>query len=147
METYILFFNGNFKSRKDLEIFTAETFITSSSISSIKYIIEKRGSIIIIFNSQLDEEEIKEEIRTIFLDEPIKFYFLFNIKSLLDIKIPEEIKTMIYNEIPKDSVFFIEVFTRDADDFDIDEILEKIEKNGIKSLTKSEKNYLDNFKK
>jgi len=147
METYILFFSGNFKTRKDLELFTAGSFIKIPSIFSIKYIIEKRESLIAIFSSELEEEQLKEQISVTLEEEPIKFYFLFNIKSVIDQKLPKEIMTMIYNEIPRDSVFFIEVFTKDEDDFDIDEILEKIEKNGIESLTKSEKYFLDHFKK
>jgi len=147
METYILFFSGNFKTRKELELFTAGSFIKIPSIFSIKFIIEKRESLIAIFSSELDSELLKEEIRVGLENEPIKFYFLFNIKSLVDQKIPEEILVMIHNEIPKDSVFFIEVFARDEDDFDIDEILEKIEKTGVESLTKAEKYFLDHFKK
>lgn len=147
METYILFFSGNFKTRKELELFTAGSFITIPSIFSIKFIIEKRESLIAIFSSDLEEELLMEQIRTTLENEPIKFYFLFNIKSIMDQKLPDEIKNMIYNEIPQDSVFFIEVFTKDEDDFDIDEILEKIEKNGIESLTKAEKYFLDHFKK
>lgn len=147
METYILFFSGNFKNRKDLELFTAGSFIKIPSIFSIKFIIEKRESLIAIFSSELDEDMLKEDIRVALDDEPVKFYFLFNIKSIVDQKLPEEIITMIRKESPKDSVFFIEVFTRDEDDFDIDEILEKIEKKGIESLTKAEKYFLDHFKK
>ena len=147
METYILFFSGNFKTRKELELFTAGSFIKIPSIFSIKYIIEKRESLIAIFSSELDDELLKVEISEALKDEPLKFYFLFNIKSIIDQKLPEEILTMIHNEIPRDSVFFIEVFAKDDDDFDIDEILEKIEKNGIESLTKAEKYFLDHFKK
>ena len=147
METYILFFSGNFKTRKELELFTAGSFITIPSIFSIKFIIEKRESLIAIFSSELEEELLKEEIRVALEEEPIKFYFLFNVKSIIYQKLPEEIITIIYKEIPKESVFFIEVFTKDEDDFDIDEILEKIEKNGIESLTKAEKYFLDHFKK
>lgn len=147
METYVLFFSGNFKTRKELELFTAGSFIKIPSIFSIKYIIEKRESLIAIFSSELEDELLKVEISEALKDEPLKFYFLFNIKSIIDQKLPEEIITMIHNEIPRDSVFFIEVFTKDDDDFDIDEILEKIEKKGIESLTKAEKYFLDHFKK
>jgi len=147
METYILFFSGNFKTRKELELFTAGSFIKIPSIFSIKYIIEKRESLIAIFSSELEDELLKVEIIEALKDEPLKFYFLFNIKSIIDQKLPEEIITIIHNEIPRDSVFFIEVFTKEDDDFDIDEILEKIEKNGIESLTKAEKYFLDHFKK
>jgi hypothetical protein len=147
METYILFFSGNFKTRKDLELFTAGSFITMPSIFSIKFIIEKSESIIVIFNSELDTEQLKDNLRVFLENETIKFYFLFNLKSIIDQKLPEEIMNMIYNETPKDSVFFIEVFNKDISDFDIDEILEKIEKNGIESLSKAEKYFLDHFKK
>lgn len=147
METYVLFFSGNFKTRKELELFTAGSFITIPGIFSIKFIIEKRESLIAIFDSELEEELLKDQIRISLENEPIKFYFLFNLKSIIDRKLPEEIMNIIYNEIPKDSIFFIEVISKDEDDFDIDEILEKIEKNGIKSLTKAEKHFLDHFKK
>lgn len=145
METYILFLNGNFDDRKELEDFTSKSFVALTNVHSIKYLIEKNKSLVIIFDSDLDEGELLKDLDKVLSDESIKLFFLFNIKTMIGLKMPPEISKMMYNTIPRDSVFFIEII--DREDYDIDELLEKIDNLGIESLTKNEKKFLDNFKK
>ena len=145
METYILFLNCNFEDRKDLEDFTSKSFVSMVNIHSIKYIIEKNKSLVVVFDTDLDEGELLKDLDKVLSDESIKLFFLFNIKSMIGIKMPNEISKMMYDSIPKDSVFFIELINRE--DYDIDEILEKIDNLGLESLTKDEKKFLDSFKK
>jgi len=146
METYILFLNAAFKNKKEFENFTLKTFVTIPGIYSIKYLFENREFIVIMFNSEESVETLLDSIRTSLSYDVSKFYFLFNKKSVLDISLPPEIIMLIENEIPQESVFFIEVFHVDEINFDINEILEKIEKNGLESLSKEEKKFLDDFK-
>lgn len=145
METYILFLSGGFSTRKELDHFTTSVFVGMEGIFSIKYIFEKKDYLIVVFDSELDEDLLLGELQRTLFDETIKLYFLFNIRSMIGHKMPEEIKAMVDNNIPKDSVFFIEIFTRE--DYDIDDLLDKIEKHGIESLTSGEKKFLDSFEK
>ena len=144
METYILFLNGNFENRKELEDFTSHSFVSMVNVHSIKYIIEKNKTFTVIFDSDLLKEDLIKDLDKVLSDESIKLFFLFNIKDMIGIKMPNEISKMIYDVIPKESVFFIELINRE--DYDIDEILDKIDNLGLESLTKDEKKFLDNFK-
>ena len=61
--------------------------------------------------------------------------------------LPAQVKDFIFKPAEEDSIMRIEYtkHTKENPSMDLDELLEKIEKMGIESLTPEEKNFLDNF--
>ena len=69
----------------------------------------------------------------------LNYYFLFEKEGLVSAHLPKSYNDFIfkYREITPS--------VSNTPTLDLDEILDKIKKQGIKSLTEEEKNYLDNF--
>lgn len=147
MDRYLLFLNGFFNKREDIEYFSNFFIEKIKIVKSMKVIIENIETIILIFDSESEEETVFTEIDTFLSESEIKVSFLFNSKNLIGTKIPHEIKHILLNKTtPDDSIIFIEIVELEYD-LNLDEILEKIKNFGIKSLTNHEKKFLDNFKK
>lgn len=149
MNTYILFLYGSFEDREDIEFFCSEVF-PSDSIVSVKYIIENNQNIIVIFDSDKEKLELSNELYSFLTPEHIKFYFLFEREKLVTAHIPESMKDFIFKPVELEDVNVMKIeFQRgpkeDTPSFSLDDILEKIEKMGVTSLTPEEKNFLDNF--
>jgi hypothetical protein len=149
MNTYILFLYGSFEDREDIEFFCSEVF-PSESIVSVKYIIENNQNIIVIFDSDKEKLELSNELYSFLTPEHIKFYFLFEREKLVTAHIPETMKDFIFKPVELEDVNVMKIeFQRgskeDTPSFSLDDILEKIEKMGVTSLTPEEKNFLDNF--
>lgn len=150
MNTYILFLYGNFEDKDDIEFFCSDVF-PSESIVSIKYIIEDNRNIIVIFDSEKEKIELAKELHSFLTPEYIKFYFLFEREKMVTAHIPESMKDFIFKpgEIEEISIMKVDFRkpTTPTQSFTLDDILEKIEKMGVSSLTIDEKNFLDNFEK
>jgi|688.fasta_scaffold874190_2 hypothetical protein len=149
MNTYILFVYGNFEDREDIEFFCSDVF-PSESILSVKYIIENNQNIIIIFDSYKEKLELAKELYSFLTPEFVKFYFLFEREKLVTAHIPESMKDFIFKPVENEEINIMKVdFYRPKKDetpsFTLDDILDKIEKMGVSSLTPEEKNFLDNF--
>ncbi len=149
MNTYILFVYGNFEDREDIEFFCSDVF-PSESILSVKYIIENNQNIIIIFDSYKEKLELSKELYSFLTPEFVKFYFLFEREKLVTAHIPESMKDFIFKPVENEEINIMKVdFYRPKKDeipsFTLDDILDKIEKMGVSSLTPEEKNFLDNF--
>ena len=144
METYILYVFGSFETHDDVIFFISEVLPECDVIDHISYVIECSGSLIIIFQSETeDESEIIAELPKYVINENVKFYFIHRIKDMLSAYLPPELNEMIFkpktdttNELnsPIYSLTYL------------DEILDKIENQGIESLTDKEKKFLDDFK-
>jgi len=145
MNKFILFLNGFFTERLDIEEFSNNLIEGVKSMSSVKVIIENTESIILFFESDDDEKTLSEKLFNLISDSDIKLSFLFNSESIIGLKIPERMKYLINEKTPDGTMLIIEMMTIERD-YNLDEILEKIEKHGIKSLTKEEKKFLDDFK-
>lgn len=79
--------------------------------------------------------------------EHIKFYFLFEKESVYCAEIPEALRDFMFK--PQESshdAFKITIRKLDKK-HDLDEILEKIQDQGMDSLTEDEKKFLDEFGK
>ena len=149
MNTYILFVYGNFEDREDIEFFCSDVF-PSESILSVKYIIENNQNIIIIFDTYKEKLELAKELYSFLTPEFVKFYFLFEREKLVTAHIPESMKDFIFKPVENEEINIMKVdFYRPKKDetpsFTLDDILDKIEKMGVSSLTPEEKNFLDNF--
>jgi predicted metal-dependent TIM-barrel fold hydrolase len=146
MKLYILFIFGTFEDHQDLEFFCMEHF-TQVSEAGIKYVIESLGNCIIIFESEKDKETLVQDLKKTLDIEHIKFYFLFEKESVYCAEIPEALRDFMFK--PQESshdAFKITIRKLDKK-HDLDEILEKIQDQGMDSLTEDEKKFLDEFGK
>jgi hypothetical protein len=146
MNTYILFIFGSFDGHEEVEYFCTEVFPTSS-FNTIKYIIENTNNIIIIFNSEMEKDELSKELFTVMTPDHVKFYFLFERDSIVTAHVPQTMKDFIY-KISSENMMKIEFTATTVNPNPVmvlDHLLEKIDKDGVSSLTPEEKNFLDNF--
>lgn len=145
MKTFILFLYGMFDDSEDLEFFCTDVFGEVPKISSVRYIIEKSENVIIIFDSDEDYQTLSNELFEVLSNENVKFYFMFDRDTLVTAHLPNEVKDFIFKPEPTDKSISIEYTKPENNIMDLDQVLEKIEKTGIESLTLEEKNFLDNF--
>jgi len=144
MKTFILFIFGVFEDQEDIEYFCLDIFGSSDKISKVRYVIEKSQNIIIIFDSDTDYKTLSEEVYNLSFNDSIKFYFLVERDSLVSAHVPQAVKDFIFKPQTTDMFMKIE-YEKNRPSMDLDELLEKIEKMGVDSLTPEEKNFLDNF--
>lgn len=150
MKTYILFLFGNFDDHEDIEFFCMNVIAESKSVSSLKYVIDNLKNLVVIFDSNVKKEDLIDEIDLLLNNENVLFYFMFEKESLLTSYIPESMANLIFKPIELDNVLRIEVNrleNKDKKSINLDDILDKIEKSGLDSLTPDEKKFLDNFEK
>lgn len=145
MKTYLLFIFGVFEDQQDIEYFCMEILASSPMVKSVRYVIENSKNIIVIFDSDKEHNELSKELYSLLINDSVKFYFLFTRDNLVSAHLPMQIKDFIFK--PLTDLIGIKYNTSDEDSpqMDLDEVLEKIEKMGIESLTPEEKNFLDNF--
>lgn len=146
MNTFILFIFGSFDGHEEVEYFCTEVFPTSS-FNTIKYIIENTNNIIIIFNSEMEKDELSKELFSVMTPDHVKFYFLFERDSIVTAHVPQTMKDFIY-KLSSENMMKIEFTATNVNpnpEMVLDHLLEKIDKDGVSSLTPEEKNFLDNF--
>lgn len=147
MKTFILFIFGMFEDHEDVEFFCSEVLTESSTINSVRYVIENSQNIIIIFDSEMDYKTLSQDLYTILTTDNIKFYFIFDRDSLVTAHLPQMVKDFIFKPKGESSMIRIDYDKNTNLNMDLDELLDKIEQTGIDSLTPEEKNFLDNFAK
>lgn len=146
MKTYILFIFGMFEDHEDVQFFCSEILGASEVIDSVRYVIENSQNIIVIFNSEHEKEKLSKEVYDLLLNDSVKFYFLVERDALVSSHIPDTIRDFIFKPFKMTEVMRIEyVKNKHKPSMDLDQLLEKIEKMGVESLTPEEKNFLDNF--
>ena len=142
-----------FETPEEAEEFCSNHF-PNHLINDAKFIIEGSDNIIVIFDSDKSKSELATEFYSILTPDIIKFYFLYEIDKLITANIPETMKEFIFNHKKKvnddkGNLLIID-FKKPKfkqNDLNLDEILEKIDQNGVESLTTAEKDFLDNFNK
>lgn len=147
--SYMLFVYGTFEDHDEIEFFCMEVMAGLPSVESLKYVIEGSQNIIVIFDvkdGKDSESKLRDEISEAMTNHTVKFYFLFKRDDLQLSYIPTEVKDFIYRPSNENIALKVE-FIKKPHDFDLNEVLEKIEKEGIDSLTPDEKKFLDNFEK
>ena len=132
-----------FEDHEDVEFFCTEVLGENSVISSVRYVIENSQNIIVIFDSDSDYKTISQEMYTVLFTDNIKFYFIFDRESLVTAHLPQQVKDFIFKPASDNMIIRLEYDNKPA--MDLDELLDKIEKMGVDSLTPEEKNFLDNF--
>jgi hypothetical protein len=149
MGSYILFIFGAFEDHEDLEFFCLEHF-TKVSESGIKFVIESGGNCVIIFDSEKDKKTLTKDVKDTLAIEHIKFYLMFEKDKVFFAELPESLSNFIFKpaETNKEDETPIKIRITYLDtNYDLDEILDKIQVSGIESLTDGEKNFLDEFGK
>ena len=149
MGSYILFIFGAFEDHEDLEFFCLEHF-TKVSESGIKFVIESGGNCVIIFDSEKDRKELIKDVKETLAIEHIKFYLMFEKDKVFFAELPESLSNFIFKpaETSREDEPPIKIKITYLDtNYDLDEILDKIQVSGIESLTDGEKNFLDEFGK
>jgi len=147
MKTFILFIFGMFEDHEDVEFFCTEVLGDTKSIKSLRYIIENSQNIIVIFDSDTEYFALSKDLFESLTIENVKFYFLIERDTLVTAHLPAQVKDFIFKPQTENSAMFLEYMKKEEDVplMDLDEVLDKIEKWGIESLTLDEKNFLDNF--
>jgi hypothetical protein len=145
MKTFILFIFGTFEDHEDIAFFCTEILGSSSAVKSLKYVIESSQNIIVIFDSELENKELAQELYEVINIDPVKFYFIFERSTLVSAHLPEQVKDFIFKPLPESSSIKIDYIKNNPEELNLDDLLEKIEEMGIDSLTDEEKKFLDNF--
>jgi hypothetical protein len=145
VKTYTLFIYGTFEDHEEVEFFCMEIMSKSPSVKTLRYVIENDNNIIVIFDSDYEVKKLSTELLTFMINDTIKYYFLFPLDTLVTAHLPEKLKDFIFK--PNEIGFNIKVeYLKPSEKFfDLDEVLEKIEKTGFSSLSEDEKKFLDNF--
>jgi hypothetical protein len=136
-----------FEDHEDIEYFCTEILADTSTINSVRYVIENSQNIIVIFDSESDYKTLSQDLYTTLTNDNVKFYFIFDRDSLVTAHLPQEVKDFIFKPSTDSSMIKIEYNKNPTKKMDLDDLLDKIEQTGIDSLTPEEKNFLDNFAK
>jgi hypothetical protein len=136
-----------FEDHEDIEYFCTEILADTSTINSVRYVIENSQNIIVIFDSESDYKTLSQDLYTTLTNDNVKFYFIFDRDSLVTAHLPQEVKDFIFKPSTDSSMIKIEYNKNPTKKMDLDDVLDKIEQTGIDSLTPEEKNFLDNFAK
>lgn len=146
MRTFILFIFGMFEDQEDIEYFCTQILGDNPLFTSIKFVVEREQNIIVIFDSDIDEKTLSNELYSILINDNIKFYFIFDRENLITAHVPKEIKDFIFKNNNENSIVKIEYErVKKPLKLDLDQVLDKIEEKGMGSLTPEEKKFLDNF--
>jgi hypothetical protein len=145
VRTYTLFIYGTFEGHDEVEFFCMEVMSSSPAVKTLRYVIENNNNIIVIFDSDYEVKNLSTELLNFMINDTIKYYFLYPLDTLVTAHLPEKLKDFIFK--PNELGMNIKVeYVKPKDKFfDLDEVLEKIEKTGFSSLSEDEKKFLDNF--
>lgn len=150
MNSYILFIYGMFDDVQDIEYYCNEVLLKNEAVNSLKFVVENSKNLIIVLDSDKGIDFLTESLHTDLLDQHIKFYFMFRKEETVSANLPEEVKNFIYKDTTKDGneeSFMVIQYAKpkQAESLDLDQVLDKIQTEGIDSLTPDEKKFLDDF--
>jgi hypothetical protein len=142
LKSYILFLYGEFEDVSDIEFFINEIISEIASLTEIRFVVQNFKSIIVIFNSDNSPKELDDDFSLLVELEQVSYYMLFNLNNIVSFVIPDSLNNIIFK--PQKTKINDEL-NEENKKFDLDEILEKISKNGINSISEEEKKFLDDF--
>lgn len=144
--TYVLFVYGEFDDYEDVQFFYMEVIAKSPCVKTLKYVIENDNDFIVIFDSDYDQQKLSMELLTFMINDTVKYYVVFPLDTMITAHLPEKIKDIIFKPMENSTKISITyIGPEENKNFDLDEVLEKIKKKGLDSLTPEEKKFLDNF--
>jgi hypothetical protein len=147
IKTYTLFIYGTFEDHEEVEYFCMEVMSNSPAVKTLRYVIENNNNIIVIFDSEMEPKNLSTELLTFMINDTIKYYLLYPLDTLITAHLPEKLKDFIFKPQEFNVNIKVEYIKPNKKIYDLDDVLEKIEKSGVDSLTDDEKNFLDNFDK
>jgi hypothetical protein len=133
-----------FEDHEDIEYFCMDVINEMDCVSSVRYVIENTQNVIVIFDSDKDMSVISKDMFDTLKNDNVKFYFIFDRSNLISAHVPQQVKDFIYKP-SKENVMRVEYKKVPQQTYELDDLLEKIEKTGMESLTPEEKKFLDNF--
>jgi hypothetical protein len=139
---------GMFKSHEEIDEFCENRLSLLPSVKSIKYVIENTQNLIVLFESDLDVQTMSNQMYKFLTEQNIKFYFIFKRDDIVTAFLPQEVKKFLFNSNQNENKMFInykEITNSVDEEVQLDVVLDKIRKGGVKILTSKEKNFLDNF--
>jgi esterase/lipase superfamily enzyme len=139
---------GMFKSHEEIDEFCENRLSLLPSVKSIKYVIENTQNLIVLFESDLDVQTMSNQMYKFLTEQNIKFYFIFKRDDIVTAFLPQEVKKFLFNSDQNENKMFInykEITNSVDEEVQLDVVLDKIRKGGVKILTSKEKNFLDNF--
>lgn len=145
IKTYTLFIYGLFEDHEDVEFFCVEIIANSPAVKGLRYIIETSGNIIVIFDSDYDPKNLAAELLNFMINDSVRYYLLFPLETLVVAHLPQKLKEFIFKSKEQITTNEEDYIPTKKIKFELDDVLEKIEKVGVGGLTKEEKNFLDNF--
>lgn len=155
MADYVMFLYSSFNTMEEAQDFCSDVF-PGHIASNANFVIEGAQNILVIFDSERPRPEIATELYNILTPDFVKFYFLFEMDKLITANIPESMRDFVFNRKikldeteDKANVMIIDFKKNNSPkkELNLDEILEKIDKDGVESLTTEERDFLDNFNK
>ena len=144
MKTYILFIFGMFEDQEDVDYFCTQVMGDIPILKSLRFIVEKEQNIIAIFESDIEEEKLTQELYLLLVNDNVKFYFMFDRDTMVTNFLPREVRNFIFNPHIENVIIKID-YPKYNKTLDLDQVLDKIKETGVDSLTPEEKNFLDNF--
>lgn len=145
MNTFILFIFGMFEDHEDIEYFCMDVIGEMDCVKSVRYVIENSQNIIVIFDSEEELSKLSKDMFDVLKNDNVRFYFLFDRSNLVSAHVPQQIKDFIYKPSTVKLMTLEYAKPESSQVFELDDLLEKIEKTGMDSLTPEEKKFLDNF--
>ena len=146
MDSYILFIYGMFDDTEDVEFFCNEVLLNNPVVKKLKFVIENSKNLIVIIDSDVKHDELSKSLHEDLINENVKFYFLFKRDEMVSANLPQEVKEFIFSS-SKPEHFMVIQYSKVSrvESLNLDDVLDKIKNEGIDSLTKDEKKFLDNF--
>jgi hypothetical protein len=134
-----------FEDHEDIEYFCMDVIGEMECVKSVRYVIENSQNIIVIFDSDSELQKLSKDMFDVLKNDSVRFYFIFDRSNLVSAHVPQQIKDFIYK--PSNAMFMNLEYAKpeSLQVFELDDLLEKIEKTGMDSLTSEEKKFLDDF--
>lgn len=146
MNSYILFIYGMFDDTEDIEFYCNEVLLNNPAVKRLKFVVENSKNLIVIIESDQGQADLSKSLHEDLLDQNVKFYFLFRRDEVVSANLPQEVKEFIFDDSKPEHFMVIQYTKRSRiESLDLDDVLEKINRDGIDSLTKEEKKFLDDF--
>jgi hypothetical protein len=108
-------------------------------------VIESSENVIVIFDSDSELQKLSKDMFDVLKNDNVRFYFIFDRNNLVSAHVPQEIKDFIYKPSNLKIMNLDYVKPESNEVYELDDLLDKIEKTGMESLTPAEKKFLDNF--
>ena len=146
MNSYILFIYGQFDDIEDIEYYCNEVLQANKEVKSLKFLVENNKNLIVRLDSEATHDKLSKSLHEDLVDQNVKFYFMFRRDEVVSANLPHEVRDFIFSDYKAENFMVVQYSKQSrVESLDLDKVLEKIKRDGIESLTKDEKKFLDNF--